>query len=109
MNPNEIYQKLHTAGQEMVEANAVADQLEAALKSQIALLTTQIQDLESCSHATAKDMALSTSSYGDSVQAAIEARRLAHSKRITYDSIKVWVDCTRTQAANERFAAGVAT
>ena len=106
LNPNEIYEKLVTAGNEWSEANYAAELLEESKKSLLAQLMTKSA---APSRVAAETKALASFAYKEHIELMVSARRDANKARVKYDSARVYSELLRTQAANERAANREAT
>lgn len=99
INPNEVYERLVTLGDEWSDANCAADLLEETKKTLMAQLFIQSKQ----SSVAAKEMeALQSKPYIEHIKAMVDARRRANRAKVKYDSARVYSELLRTQAANER-------
>lgn len=103
MNPNDLYQKLITAGNDYADKEHAASLLEGALKSIKAKIAIQYKD-SGCGVAEADMRAEDDWEYKQAFQAKADARREAMKAKVHYDSVRVWVDIWRTVQASERAA-----
>lgn len=108
MNPNDLYQKLITAGNDYADKEHAASLLEGALKSIKAKIAIQYKD-SGCGVAEADMRAEDDWEYKQAFQAKTDARREAMKAKVHYDSVRVWIDIWRTVEASERAANRVQT
>lgn len=105
INPQQIYERLATLGDEWAKANYAADVLEETKKPELARLMNGLEG----SHASKEQEALANPLYRAHLARMCEARRDANSAKVKYDSARMWAELMRTQAATERAANKYAT
>lgn len=101
MDVNAIYDRLENAGADYADKEAAASLLEETKKTLLAQLKTVSK---AGSDAARETEAMSSAGFLEHVQSMVEARRVANRAKVKYDSMKVWVELKRTEAANERAA-----
>lgn len=105
-NPASIYKELVSSGDAWSESNAAADLLEETRKTLIAELQTECPEKT----ISAKEMyALGHKTYREHIQAMVAARKVANRDRVKWESVKIYAELLRTQAATERAANRSAT
>ena len=109
MIPADVYREFVSRGTEWADKHGAAELLEGSLKSLKAQLTLEAKKDESCSMAEATEIALSTSTYRDAMQGAVQARAEANKARVRYDATKALFEAQRTAEASERAAMRAAT
>jgi exonuclease V gamma subunit len=103
LNPDEIYQKLITAGSEWAEAEAGASLLEEGKKSVLSQLAQKhIASQSAKSMAQAESLALADSNYLSYLSDMVKARKEANQAKIKYFSIQAWCELKRTQESTRR-------
>ena len=101
-----VYEKLMAAGEAWADANAAADILEETKNTVLAQLAA---DSNESSVAAKENYARAHPDFDRHLRAMVNARKAANRAKVVYDSAKVWVECKRTESANERAANRVAT
>ena len=105
-NPRDIYERLERLGTDWANKKAIAEIAEETRKTLLAQLAYKSNE---SSVAAREQHALRHEDYLDHVNRMVEARREENIARVKYDAAKVWVECERTVAANERAANRSAT
>ena len=100
INPDQIYERLFTAGADYADKDAAASLLE---ESKRVLLSQLMQSYEG-SIAAREMAALADDRYVKHITVMVEARRDANRAKTRWLSAQAWVDATRTAAATERAA-----
>lgn len=101
MDVDAIYRKLEAAGEDYADKEAAASLLEETKKT----LLSQLKTMSKAGSDAAKETeAQASAGYQEHISNMVEARRLANRAKVKYDSMKVWVELRRTEAANERAA-----
>jgi len=101
MDVDAIYEKLRVAGEDYADKEAAASILEETKKTLLAQLKTVSK---AGSDAARETEAMASTGFTEHVNSMVEARRMANRAKVKYDSMKVWVELKRTEAANERAA-----
>jgi hypothetical protein len=109
MIPGDVYKEFVKTGSDWADKHGAAELLEGSIKSLKAQLTLEAKGLEKMSMAEAADVALSSHSYRDAMQGAIQARTEANKARVRYDATKALFEAQRTAEASERAAMRSAT
>jgi hypothetical protein len=100
IKPDEIYQRLSTAGEDYADKDAAASLLEESKK----VLLSQLMQSHEGSVAAREMAALADARYSEHIADMVEARRQANRAKTRWLSAQAWVDATRTAAATERAA-----
>lgn len=99
MNANELYQKLVEAGEDWADKQSAANVLEDTKNAVLAKLMLK----STASSVAAKEVeAKASAEYEAHVVATQKAVAEAIKAKVRYDSMRVWVDLKRTEAANLR-------
>lgn len=99
LDSNELYQKLIEAGNDWADKQAAFNVLDDTKHSVMAKLTLKS---EASSVAAREIEAKASGEYISHVKATQDAFKEALRARVKYESIKIWLDLKRTEAANER-------
>jgi len=102
INPNDIYEKLVTAGDLWADCDAAASILEESKKSLLSQLSTDIEG----SQAAKESFALRHPEYKAHLEQMVDARKEANKAKVRYESAKMFSELMRTVAANERATMG---
>lgn len=101
INPDAIYEKLVTLGEDFSDKDAAANLLDETKK----VLLAQLMVKSSATSAAAKEMeALADPSYTVHIGRMVEAKKEAQRAKVRWISAQAWCDASRTQAASERAA-----
>src|SRR5687767_1346898 len=99
MSPDEIFERMVAAGNDWADLNAAAEALEEQLKS----VKAQLMVSSTHTSAAGKEMeALADESYREYVKQMTNARKLANRARVKFDSIKAWIELTRSVESTKR-------
>lgn len=102
IDPDAVFHKINSAGDEWVQLNAKAKLLEDCEKSELSELVLQYLENGAKSNAEAEAKARADQRFKDHLAKKNEARRLADEALIKYKAANVWWEATRTQAATLR-------
>ena len=103
LTPHTIYEQLTTSGDEWVDAFSVAERARQKEKSTLSILM-KLSDEKSIS---AKELdAESDGKYLDACNQLVEAHIKEMAAKIKYERVKIMAEIWRTEAANQRAAAG---
>lgn len=109
INPTEIFERLTTAGELWVHADAKARMLEEAQKSELNTLAIGFLEGGTCkSMAEAEARARADDFFKQYIQDMVTARESANEFKVRYEAAKCWFEAVRTQAANMRYESKVA-
>ena len=98
-DPNMLRDRLVALGEQWADLDAAANLLEEQKKTLLASLTA---DAEGNSMALRETIALATQTFGNHIEAMVEARRLANRARVNYNSAQVWCDLVRSIESTRR-------
>lgn len=98
-DPNRLYQKMVEAGNDWAEKQAAYQVLEDTRNTVLARMT---QASQAPSVAAREIEARSSIQYEEHIKASQQAQAEALKAKVKYEAIKVWIELTRTKAANER-------
>ena len=99
-DPNRIYIKLTTAGDEYADKEAAASLLEETKGTFLAQLMVKLDS--SMSVAARETEAKADRAYEEHLRFMVEARKEANKAKVKYEAIKTWIDLQRTLEANKR-------
>jgi len=99
INPNEVYEKLRLSGEEWAEADYLASLFEETRRS---LKSKLMVGSGETSVAKAEMVAEANDEYREHIKKMVDLRRLAIRAKVKYDSVKAWVEMTRTLEASNR-------
>lgn len=102
-DPEAIYRRLESAGDDWVDKNAAAEILEETKKTVLAGLMVQ----SASSFAERERQAISDPAYKLHLVNMVEARREANRARVRYDSVRVLAEMRRTQESTRRAEANI--
>ena len=102
IDPDVVFHKINSAGDEWVQLNAKAKLLEDCEKSELSQLIQEKLANGASSNAAAEHEARADGRFIDYIGKKIEARRLADEAQVKYKAANVWWEATRTQAATLR-------
>jgi hypothetical protein len=102
-DPEAIFHRLTTAGDEWVDKEAAAELLEETKKTVLAELMQGFQG----SNAERERCALADSAYKLHITKMNAARKEANRARVRYDSMKVLAELRRTQESTRRAEANI--
>lgn len=105
INPQEVYERLVTAGDDYADKNAAAEILEETKKVELARLMNGLEGSQAAKEAEA----LCNPLYCSFLGRMIEARKEANKAKVKYESAKMFAELLRTKAATERQANKYAT
>lgn len=105
MIPDDIYKRLMEAGTEWADANAAAELLEETKHTILSQLSSESDEK---SIAAKESFARRHPEFIRHLEGMVNARKTANRAKVRYDAAKVWVECKRTESANERAANRVA-
>ena len=110
INPDKIFERLTTAGELWVHADAKARMLEEAQKSELNTLAIGFLDSGKCKSMTeAEARARADDFFKQYIHDMVTAREEANEHKVRYEAAKCWFEATRTQAANMRYETKAAT
>lgn len=98
-DPNEIYQRLISAGEAWVNAQSLSDQLDEMKKPLLAQLKLSSPEKTDAGRET---WAMAQEEYRNHIEGMVAAKRDANLKRVRYKAAEAWVDAMRTQQATRR-------
>lgn len=102
-DPEEIYRRLESAGDDWVDKNAAAELFEETKKTVLAERMTIFQG----SSAERERMALADAVYKLHLTNMVMARKEANRARVKYDSVRVLAELRRTQESTRRAEASI--
>lgn len=102
-DPEAIYRRLETAGDDWVDKNAAAELLEETKKTVLAELMHGYQG----STAERERNALADPAFKLHVTKMVAARKDANRARVKYDSVRVLAELRRTQESTRRAEANI--
>jgi hypothetical protein len=102
-DPEAIYQKLNSAGEEWADKDAAANLLEETKKT---LLAELMQGLEG-SNTEREKKALADTTYKHHLKTMVAARKEANRARVRYDATRVLAEMRRTQESTRRAEANI--
>jgi len=101
INPEEIYNRLDSVGQEWVAANAKAELLSEAQKSELSTLS--LEYLENAKSMTeAETRARADQRYKNFIIGMVKAKEEANECKVRYEAAKAWFEALRSQHATLR-------
>lgn len=103
-DPNVLYQKMVEAGGDWAEKQAAYQVLDDTKNTVLARL---MQASTAPSVAAREVEAKASERFEEHVKATQEAQAAALKAKVKYEAIKVWIELTRTKAANERALAKI--
>lgn len=104
-DPNEIYQRLLSAGESWAKAESFAGQLEELKKPLLAQLKLSSPEKTDAAKET---WALAQEEYRNHIEGMVAARMDANIKRVRYRAAEAWVEAKRTEQATRRVEARLA-
>ncbi len=99
LNPQKIYERLVTLGDDWAEKRAAADLLEETKKTILALYKN---DSPEKSEAAKERHALADPDYERHLEEMVKARGEANKAKVRYDSAQTYVELLRTDSVNQR-------
>ena len=104
MDVDAIFAKLSEAGEDWADKDAAATVLEETRKS---VLSDLMLNSAQTSIAGKEMEALADPSYRDYLAKMCNARKSANKAKVKYDSIKAWIELTRSAEATRRAEASI--
>lgn len=101
IDADEIRHELERLGYAWADTHAAASALEETEKSALAKATNEARAWAK-SHAEAEAWARDSANYREHIENMVEARRIANRARVSYDSLRAWIELKRTSAATDR-------
>ena len=105
LDPEKIYAKLMSAGEDWADKKAAAELLEETKKSVLSQQKTELG--RDKSDAAAETLALCSQVYREHVRHMVEARRLADRARVLYDNLNTLMELRRSQESTRRAEANI--
>ncbi len=104
-DPDKIYAKLMSAGDDWADKKAAAELLEETKKSVLSKVKTELG--KDKSDAASETLALCSQEYREHVRSMVEARRLADRARVLYDNLNTLMELRRSEQATRRAEANI--
>ena len=104
MEPAKVYQAMMEKGREMAHARHAGEVLDAQTKPMLAQFTVEAKEIEGCSVAEAKEIALSASQYRDHLRSVADARLAYGLAEVAYKAVDALWRAQQTEEANQRAA-----